>query len=151
LRSSISPLRPTAAEPQAGKSTSDGGLHTSNAVPILDTVLRTSLVGLGAVGIAAASSHHSSSSPYTGFLLSSPSSSSSFNDSSWEEAGVALSAGVIGLGTLFLASAVTGYGRTADCRRLDEALPSCPHQNARHLLDLNGIVAARTREEHERH
>ena len=124
---------------------------SSNAAPVVDTVLGSSLIGLGgAAVIAASTSHSSSSTTNTSFLLSSPYASSSFNNSSFEAAGVAATVGVIGLGTLFLASAVTGYGRTADCRRLEETRPGGPHPSARHLLDLNGIVAARSREEHER-
>ena len=56
-------------------------------------------------------------------------------------------AAAAGLGTLFLASAITGYGRTADCRRAEEALPSGPRPMGRHLLDVEGIAEARAREE----
>lgn len=115
---------------------------SSNAAPIVDTVLGSALVGFGAtIAIAAAASHSPNASPSTGFLLSSPSSSS--NDSSWEAAGIAVTAGVVAVGTLFLASAVTGYGRTADCRRTREAAPAGPVPAARYLLDVQGIAQAR--------
>ena len=124
---------------------------SSNAAPIVDTVLGSALVGFGGfLVIASVASHHSSGAPpNTGFLIftQTQSSPSSLDDSSWEEAGVAVGAAAVGLGALFLASAVTGYGRTADCRGLEESPPGGSHPSARHLLDLNGIVAARTREE----
>ena len=59
----------------------------------------------------------------------------------------AIGAVLTGLGALALGSAVTGYGRTADCRRSEQALPGSPHPSTRHLLDLNGISEARARSE----
>ena len=58
---------------------------------------------------------------------------------------VAVGAAATGIGVLLLSSAVTGFGRTADCRRAQAALPDPPHPSARYLLDVSGIAEARAR------
>ena len=109
------------------------GCTTSNALPILDTVVAVPLIGAGVLAIVAGASQGSCSGEFCVHLSSGEA--------------IAIGAVVIGVGALALSSAVTGYGRTADCRRSEEALPGDPHPNARHLLDLNGISEARARSE----
>jgi len=102
---------------------------TSNALPVVDTVLGVPLVGVGVMG----------------FLIG----ASGYCNGGWcaLTTGTSLAIGVLasGLGTTFLASAVTGYGRTADCREVQEALPGGSLPNARYLLDVEGIAEARAR------
>ena len=131
---------------------------SSDAAPIVDTILGVSLVGLGGgVAVAAASSHSFSSTTgshagpgRTAALLCTGCQATPVDDSSWEAAGIAFVAGTVALGTLFLASAVTGYGRTADCRAVVETLPAGPHPSARYLRDLNALAEMRARERQER-
>jgi hypothetical protein len=106
---------------------------TSNAAPVVDTVLSVPLVALGGLGVVGAVGTKSCSS---GCYV---------NVGSGELAVI----GIVGLalGALTISSAVTGYGRTADCRRLQEALPGSPHPSERYLLDVNGIAEARVRPE----
>jgi len=108
---------------------------TSNALPVLDTVLAVPLIGVGVLAIVAGASDSSCSGSGFGCVKL-----------SGGEA-IAIGAVATGLGALALASAVSGYGRTADCRRAEEAGPSGPHQGARYLLDVNRIAAARDRSE----
>src|SRR5262249_51206622 len=106
---------------------------SSNAAPVIDTVLAVPFLAAAVLGvIAAAESPGSCNGQGFCFFTSGEA--------------LLVAGGALAVGTLFLSSAITGYGRTADCRRLEEALPGGPHPSARHLLDLNGIVAARTRE-----
>ena len=104
---------------------------SSNAVPIVDTFLAVPLIGVGVLGIVAGAD----SGSCTGWCVG-PSSGEA----------IAIGAAMTALGTLALSSAITGYGRTADCRRAEEALPAGPHQVGRHLLDVKGIVEARARD-----
>jgi hypothetical protein len=105
---------------------------SSNAVPILDTVLAVPLIGAGVLAIVAGASNGSSNGWYSG-------------PTSGETIGIGLAA--TALGTLFLSSAITGYGRTADCRRAEEALPTGPRpMGRRHLLDVEGIARVRAQE-----
>jgi hypothetical protein len=129
---------------------------TSNAAPIIDTILGVSLVGLGGTAVvgAAASSHGSASAAgvqahggRSAGLYCTGCSVAPSDTSSLEAAGIALTAGVIAVGTLFVASAVTGYGRTTDCRAAVEALPAGPHPSARYLRELNALAEVRAREE----
>ena len=117
----------------AGNQRARTGCTTSNALPILDTVVAVPLIGAGVLAIVAGASQGSCSGEFCVHLSSGEA--------------IAIGAVVIGVGALALSSAVTGYGRTADCRRSEEALPGDPHPNARHLLDLNGISEARARSE----
>jgi len=98
---------------------------SSNAIPIVDTLLSAPLIGVGALGIVAGA------------------------ETGWGEA-ITLGAAVTALGILALTSAVTGYGRTADCRA-QQAVPALPRQSDRYLLDLDGIADARGRKGQERH
>ena len=101
---------------------------TSNAAPILDTILGSTLILLGSAVVVG------------GISTSSCSADCYFKNSSG--ALVAAGAGVVALGGLSIASAATGYGRTADCRRLQEALPGTPHPTARYLLDVDALAHA---------
>ena len=92
---------------------------TSNAAPIVDTILVLPLIGVGGVATLAA-----------------------IDGTAGEWAPIAV--GAFALGALAVASAATGYGRTAECRRLKEALPDSPHASQRYLLDVRGIAAARS-------
>ena len=77
---------------------------TSNAPPAIDLVLGSASFGVGMLGLAEAAMPSSSSG----------SSLSGINKSA------AVPGAILALvGTVFLASAVTGLGRTAACRRLD--------------------------------
>jgi hypothetical protein len=102
---------------------------TSNAAPILDTVLASTLILLGSAVIVG------------GISTGSCSGDCYFKGS--EGALVAVGAGILALGGLSVAAATTGYGRTADCRRLQETLPG-PHPSARYLLDVGALAHART-------
>jgi hypothetical protein len=102
---------------------------TSNAAPILDTVLASTLILLGSATVVG------------GISTGSCSGACYFNHS--EGAFVAVGAGLLALGGLSIAAATTGYGRTADCRRLQETLPGPPHPSARYLLDVGAIAHAR--------
>jgi hypothetical protein len=123
-----------ASDPQGGERARTS-CTTSNALPVLDTVVAVPLIGAGVLMIVAGASEGSCSGSSFGCVKL----------SSGEA--IALGAVATGLGALALASAVTGYGRTADCRRAEEALPSGPHPSAQFLLDVDGIAAARARSE----
>jgi hypothetical protein len=119
---------PEAEVPPVGEHPSPS-CTTSNAAPVVDTVLSIPLVALGLVGVAGAIGTKSCSS---GCYVN-------------VESGELAAIGVVGLalGALTISSAVTGYGRTADCRRLQEAVPGPPHPSERYLLDVDGIAQAR--------
>jgi hypothetical protein len=104
---------------------------SSNVAPVLDTFVAVPLIGAGVLLIVAAAGCSNCSEGY--------------GPSPGQAIGVGAAAA--GLGTLFLASAITGYGRTADCRRAEEAMPSGPRPMGRYLLDVEGIAEARAREE----
>ena len=112
---------------------------SSLAAPVVDTVLATASVALIVAGVVAATSPEPPCQPAEWFC------------GIGRGAGQAVGWGAIAVGAItgavFTASAVTGYGRTADCRRAEEALPARPHQMRRHLLDVEGIAEARAREE----
>jgi len=101
---------------------------TSNALPIVDTVLGVPAVGAGLLAFLIAGSGECNGG-WCGV-----------NTEEVAAAGVALAA----VGALFLASAVSGYGRTADCRGLDNAQKAPPQRSERYLLDVRGIAAARS-------
>jgi len=105
---------------------------SSNAVPILDTVVGVPLMGAGILlVIAGATSKDCPTSSNTCFLQGLPA------------AGIGIGAAATALGALLLSSAVTGYGRTADCRRAREAPPAGPMPARRYLLDVPAIAGAR--------
>jgi hypothetical protein len=101
---------------------------TSNAAPIVDTVLASTLLLLGTTVVVGGIGIATSSDPY-------------FKNT--EGPVVLVGAGLLGLGALSVASAATGYGRTADCRRMQETLPGRPHPSARYLLDVGALAQAR--------
>jgi hypothetical protein len=101
---------------------------TSNAAPIVDTVLGSALILLGTAVVVGGIGVATSSDPYF---------------KSTEGPVVLVGAGVLGLGALSVASAATGYGRTADCRRMKETLPRPPPPSARFLLDVGALAHAR--------
>ena len=107
---------------------------TSNAVPIVDTVLGVPLVGLGVLAFVIAASGYCNG----GFCAL--------------DSGGAFAIGAVasGLGAAFLASAITGYRRTDDCRQAQAALSGGPHPSARYLLGVEGIAEARARSRKER-
>jgi hypothetical protein len=102
---------------------------SSNAVPIVDTVLAVPLLGAGVLGIVGGAAEGCGS--YC------------FGPSSGET--IVIGAALTGLGVLMLSSAITGYGRTADCRRAREALPTEPTPTGRYLLDVPALVDERAR------
>ena len=101
---------------------------TSNALPIVDTVLGVPAVGAGLLAFLIAGAGICND----GFC--------GVSTGGVTAAGVALA----GVGALFLASAVSGYGRTADCRDLDHPQEAPPQRSERYLLDVRGIAAARS-------
>jgi len=104
---------------------------SSNAVPILDTVLGVPLMGAGIVlVVAGATSKDCPTSSNTCFLEGLPA------------AGIGIGVAATALGALLLSSAVTGYGRTADCRRAQQS-PSTGSPTGRYLLDVPAIAGAR--------
>jgi hypothetical protein len=94
---------------------------SSNAAPIVDTVLGTVLGALGGSAVVAgvsgaAESHHNSGSF----------SSSGFNFDFTPSPGalIGIGAAVTAIGGVLLGSAVTGFGRTADCRQaIERSIP----------------------------
>ena len=90
---------------------------TSNALPILDTVGSILLFGVAGVAVAGAVDAKNCSGSYCILGDSGPF--------------IAVGAAATGLGALLLSSAVTGFGRTADCRRAQPELPAPPHPGAR--------------------
>jgi len=131
------PPAPIDSAPASAQEDSKGRVTctTSNDVPILDTVLGVTLVGVGGAGVVVAVASSHCSGPCDA-------------PNAWGDVLIP-SAVMVAVGAVALASAITGYGRTADCRRTVETLPSGPRQGARHLLDLDAIAAARAREERE--
>jgi hypothetical protein len=103
---------------------------SSNAAPIVDTIVTVPLLGAGVLGIVGGAAEKCGSDCY--------------GPTSGET--IAIGAALTGLGLLALSSAITGYGRTADCRLALDTLPTGPARTARHLLDIPAIAAARTRE-----
>jgi hypothetical protein len=104
---------------------------SSNAVPILDTVVGVPLVGAGLfLVVAGATTKDCSSSSNSCFLQGLPA------------AGIGIGAATA-LGALLLSSAATGYGRTADCRRAREVPFAGPTPAQRFLLDVPAIAQAR--------
>jgi hypothetical protein len=112
---------------------SAAGCTTSNAAPIVDTVLAVPLVALGGLAVAGAIEEGKGSTGTSTFKFDFGSTGE------W----LAIAAGAFALGGLAIASAATGYGRTADCRRLQEAQAGPPHPGERYLLDVNAIAQAR--------
>ena len=104
-------------------------LTSSNAGPIVDTVIAVPVLGAGVLAIVAGAGEKCGSSCYG------PSSG----------AAVAIGAVLTGLGALALSSAITGYGRTADCRRAREALPEGPTPTSRYVLDVQALADVRAR------
>jgi len=107
---------------------------SSNAAPVLDTIGAVGFLGLGALGVAALID--SESCPSGHFCLKGPGTYA------------AVAVGGFALASLFIASAATGYGRTADCRRW-EARPATSASHERYLLDVREIALARSAEEVE--
>jgi hypothetical protein len=62
---------------------------------------------------------------------------------------VGLGLALTALGTLALSSAISGYGRTADCRA-QQAVPALPRHGDGYLPGLDGIADARGRKAQER-
>jgi hypothetical protein len=100
---------------------------SSNAAPILDTVIAVPVLGLGVLAIVAGAGETCGSGCY--------------GPNSGEA--IAIGAALTGLGVLALSSAITGYGRTADCRRAQESFPIGSQPGHRYLLDVPAIAQAR--------
>jgi hypothetical protein len=100
---------------------------SSNAAPIVDTIIAVPLLGAGVLAIVAGVGETCGSGCY--------------GPNSGEA--IAIGAALTGLGVLALSSAITGYGRTADCRRAQESLRTGPRPAERHLLDVPAIARAR--------
>ena len=106
------PARPDmAAPPPWGQETPSAAASctASNAAPIVDTVLGVLLVGAGGTLLVAtaAETKGSCSSASPSFCAGK----------------IWIGLGAVALGTIYVASAVAGYGRTADCRRLEASPP----------------------------
>ena len=99
----------------------------SNAAPIADTVIAVPALGVGVLAIVAGAGENCGSTCYV------------------SSAGTVVAVGLAltGLGALALSSAITGYGRTADCRRAQESLQLGPRPAQRYLLDVPAIAHAR--------
>jgi hypothetical protein len=108
---------------------------TSNAAPAVDTVLAIPFILAGGAGIVGAVEMGQGCTGKCSYNIDFGSSGE------WLAVGIA----ALAIGTLYVSSAVTGYGRTADCRRLQETLPGPPRRSERHLLDVQGIAEARAR------
>lgn len=100
---------------------------TSNAAPVLDTVMASTLILLGSAVVVG------------GISTGSCSGDCYFKSS--EGAIIGVGAGILALGGVYVASASTGYGRVTDCQRLQQA-PAPPHPAARYLLDLDALAHA---------
>ena len=118
----------TPAEARAASCTS------SNAAPILDVIGAVPFAALGGLAIwgLVDSENCNGSGSFGGACFKGPAT----------YVGVAAAAFV--LAGVYIASAATGFGRTADCRQWQEALPPPPHRSERYLLDVRGIAAARS-------
>jgi len=106
----------------------------SNAAPVLDVIGAVPFAGIGGLAIAAlvSSENCNASGPWGGLCLKGPA------------AYVGVAAAAFAIAGLYIASAATGFARTADCREWQQALPA-PHQRSeRYLLDVGGIAAARS-------
>jgi hypothetical protein len=114
---------------EPGADTKAADCTTSNAAPIVDTVLASTLILLGSAVVVGGIST-GSCSPGDCYFKGS------------EGALIAVGAGVLALGGLAVASAATGYDRTADCRRVQQTLPAPPHPSARYLLDVDVLAHA---------
>lgn len=123
-------------DPQSGVAKA-AGCTASNAAPILDTFGAVVTSGIGGIALLALAETEScnSSGPWGGLCM---------KDSA---AYVGVAAAAFSLAAIYIASAATGYGRTADCRKAQHALPVGPHPSVRHLLDVEGIAEARARRE----
>ncbi len=112
---------------------------SSVAAPLVDTVLATASAAVLVAGVVGATSSEPPCQPGEWFC--------GIGRGAGQAAGWgAIVVGAI-TGAVFTASAVTGYGRTADCRRAETALPTGHRPMGRHLLDVEGIAEARAREE----
>ena len=101
---------------------------SSNAAPVLDTVMASTLILLGSAVVVG------------GISTGSCSGDCYFKSS--EGAIIAVGAGILALGGVYVASASTGYGRVTDCRRLQQTPPGPPHPSARYLLDVDALAHA---------
>jgi len=132
------PARPDLAAPSQVHEVRSGteSCTTSNALPVVDTVLGLLLVGAGGFLIVDAATQKSGTCTYPSLC---------FNElgSEVEAGAIGIGAGAVALGTVFIASAVTGYARTADCRRLELSPPRSRYSRARHLLDLDALAEVR--------
>ena len=96
------------------------GCTSSNAVPILDTILGVALIGFGVTSVVVGSSGGGGTAcPNTGCT-------GSFSPNPAVVLGVGVASAA--LGGLFLGSGVSGFGRTADCR-------SAPEQPSRVVIE----------------
>ena len=121
------PAPPAGLEEQRMAEQSVPECTSSNAVPVLDSIVAVPLLGVGVLlfGYGAGGG--------CGRDCIAPSSG----------VDIALGAALTGLGVLALSSAISGYGRTADCRRAQESGPTGPRPTQRHLLDVPAIARAR--------
>jgi hypothetical protein len=107
---------------------------SSNAAPVLDVIGAVPFAALGVLAIwgLVDSENCNASGSFGGACFKGPAT----------YVGVAAAAFVIA--ATYIASAATGFGRTADCRQWQEALPPPPDRSERYLLDVRGIAAARS-------
>jgi hypothetical protein len=122
---------PQGVPPSIPPGPGEAACTTSNALPILDTIGSVLLFGVGGVAIAGAVDAGNCSGSYC--ILG--------DSGAW----IGVGAAATGLGALLLSSAVSGYGRTADCRRTQADLPDPPHPSARYLLEVSAIAEVRAR------
>ena len=96
------------------------GCSGSDAVPVVDTVVGSTLIVVG-----------------TGLIVGGTQANKT--NAGWLVAG---GAGIIALGGLYLVSAATGYDRTAYCRESMHARASPRHPSPRYLLDRGALAQA---------
>ena len=94
------------------------GCAGSDAAPIVDTVIGSTLIVVG-----------------TALIIS----GTQKTNEGWLIAG---GAGIIALGGVYVVSAATGYDRTAYCRESMHGLPAPPHPSPRYLLDVGALAQA---------
>ena len=133
------PARPDLAAPSQVHEVRSGteSCTTSNALPAVDAVLGLLLVGAGGFLIVDAATQKSAPCTSTSLCFS------ELVGPEVEAGAIGIGAGALALGTVFIASAVTGSGRTADCRRLEASPPRSLYSSARHLLDLDALAEVR--------
>ena len=123
----VEPSIPSAGQtPTAARADS---CTSSNAAPVVDVIGAVPFAALGGLAIAGLVDSENCNG---GFCFKGPATY------------VGIAAAAFAIAGIYIASAATGFGRTADCRQWQEALPPPPLHSERYLLDVRGIAAARS-------